>query len=88
MNRKAFLPALFILLTAALSHAQELRDCKVIGVSDGDTPGPERRRAGKAPRRRVADALICALATRHDGVLTRNPEGFRRFDPKIRVVRP
>ena len=46
------------------------------------------RRAGKAPRRPVADALIGALATRHDGILTRNPDDFRRFYPKIRVVRP
>ncbi len=46
------------------------------------------RRAGKAPRRPVADALIGALAVRCGGIITRNGPDFRRFYPKLRIVDP
>ena len=46
------------------------------------------KRAGNVRRRPVADALIGALALRHDGIITRNGEDFRSFYPKIVVVAP
>lgn len=46
------------------------------------------KRAGNVRRRPVADALIGALALRHDGIITRNGEDFRSFYPKIVVVEP
>ncbi len=46
------------------------------------------KRTGAARRRPVADALIGALALRHDGIITRNPQDFQSFFPKIVVVAP
>jgi predicted nucleic acid-binding protein len=46
------------------------------------------KRAGKASRRPVADALIGALALRHDGIITRNAQDFRSFYAQIRIIDP
>jgi predicted nucleic acid-binding protein len=46
------------------------------------------KRAGKAKRRPVADALIGALAARHDGIITRNGGHFRSFYPQLTLVDP
>ncbi len=46
------------------------------------------KRAGRVRRRPVADALIGALALRHDGLITRNGPDFRSFYPKLRVIDP
>jgi predicted nucleic acid-binding protein len=46
------------------------------------------RRARRAGKRPVADALIGALALRHDGLVTRNGDDFRSFYPKLRIVDP
>jgi predicted nucleic acid-binding protein len=46
------------------------------------------KRSGQTRRRPVADALIGALAARHEGIITRNTADFRSFYPAIRVVDP
>ena len=46
------------------------------------------RRAGKSKRRPVADALIGAMAIRHDGIITRNGDDFLSFYPDLSVVEP
>jgi predicted nucleic acid-binding protein len=46
------------------------------------------KRARRARRRPVADALIGALAMRHDGIVSRNGTDFRSFYPKLRVLDP
>ncbi len=46
------------------------------------------KRAGQAPRRPVADALIGALAARTGGIITRNGADFESFYPGIRVIDP
>lgn len=46
------------------------------------------RRKGLAAKRPLADVLIGALALRHDGLVTRNAAGFRRFYPSLRIVDP
>lgn len=46
------------------------------------------RRKGFAPKRPVADVLIGALALRHEGLVTRNPDDFHRFYPSLRIVVP
>jgi predicted nucleic acid-binding protein len=46
------------------------------------------RRARRARRRPAADALIGALAARHDGIITRNGDDFRSFYPNLRIVDP
>ena len=46
------------------------------------------RRAGIAPRRPVADALIGALGVRSGGLITRKAADFNRFYPKLRIVDP
>jgi predicted nucleic acid-binding protein len=46
------------------------------------------KRAGRARRRPAADALIGALAARHDGLITRNGTDFRSFYPGLRIVDP
>lgn len=46
------------------------------------------KRSGQSRRRPVADALIGALAARHDGIMTRNGAEFRSFYPQLRVVDP
>lgn len=45
------------------------------------------KRAGKTPKRPVADILIGAFACRFDGLLSRNPADFRVF-PQLAVVGP
>lgn len=47
-----------------------------------------RKRAGKAPRRPVADALIGAFATTRQGLITRNADDFRTFFPSLAIVEP
>lgn len=46
------------------------------------------KRAERAGRRPVADALIGALAVRHDGIITRNGDDFRSFYPNLVIVDP
>ena len=46
------------------------------------------KRRGAAPKRPVADILIGALALRHEGLITRNPEDFRRHFPSLRIETP
>ena len=46
------------------------------------------KRTGQTRRRPVADALIGALAARHDGLMTRNESDFRSFYPTLRIVDP
>lgn len=46
------------------------------------------KQAGRAGRRPAADALIGALAARHDGIITRDGGHFRSFYPALRVVDP
>jgi predicted nucleic acid-binding protein len=46
------------------------------------------KRAGRLRRRPVADALIGALAARHEGIITRNGNDFRTFYPNLRIVDP
>jgi len=46
------------------------------------------RRAGRTDRRPVADVLIGALATLHDGIITRNTDDFRALYPTLPIVDP
>ena len=46
------------------------------------------RRAEKLPRRLIADILIGAFAANRSGLVTRNPEDFRRWFPTLRVKVP
>jgi predicted nucleic acid-binding protein len=46
------------------------------------------KRAGHTRRRPVADALVGALAARHEGIITRNAAEFRSFYPSLRIVDP
>lgn len=45
-----------------------------------------RRRSSQLPRRPVADVLIAAFATRHQGVITRNAADFRAVAPTLTVI--
>lgn len=46
------------------------------------------RRGGGAAKRPVADILIGAFATRFDGLVTRNPDDFKRWFPKLKLRSP
>lgn len=46
------------------------------------------RRHERLPRRPVADILIGAFAANRTGLVTRNPEDFRRWFPKLRLKVP
>lgn len=46
------------------------------------------RRAGRAPRRPVADVLIGAFASTRQGLLTRNPDDFALLFPMLTVASP
>ena len=46
------------------------------------------KRAGKIPKRPVADVLIGAFASRFDGILTRNEADFRPVFPTLKIVAP
>ena len=46
------------------------------------------KRRGQARRRPVADILIGALALRHEGLITRNAEDFKRHFPSLEVRVP
>ena len=48
----------------------------------------QRKRAGAAAKRPIADVLIGALANAHDGLLTRNPGDFRSLFPSLRLHVP
>jgi predicted nucleic acid-binding protein len=42
-----------------------------------------RKRAGLVPKRPLADILIGAFASRHQGLLTRNPDDFKAAFPAL-----
>ena len=46
------------------------------------------KRAGEAGKRPVADMLIGAFASRHQGLITRNPDHFHPFFPQLVAVAP
>lgn len=46
------------------------------------------KRAGKIPKRPIADVLIGAFASRFDGILTRNESDFRSLFPALNIVVP
>ena len=46
------------------------------------------KRAGKIPKRPLADVLIGAFASRFDGILTRNATDFRPVFPTLNIVVP
>lgn len=46
------------------------------------------KRAGRARRRPAADALIGALAARHNGLITRNGTDFVSLYPSLRIIDP
>lgn len=46
------------------------------------------RRSGVAPRRPIADVLIGAFASRHEGLITRNLKDFRRTFPNLELLDP
>jgi len=46
------------------------------------------RRSAKIRKRPLADVLIGAFAARFDGLLTRNPDDFRRIFPKLAILTP
>lgn len=46
------------------------------------------RRKERLPRRPVADILIGAFAANRTGLVTRNPEDFRRWFPRLRIKSP
>jgi hypothetical protein len=46
------------------------------------------KRAGKSPKRPVADVLIGAFASRFDGLLTRNETDFSTVFPNLKLVSP
>ncbi|HEX4963455.1 MAG TPA: type II toxin-antitoxin system VapC family toxin [Thermoanaerobaculia bacterium] len=47
-----------------------------------------RRRAGVLPKRPLADILIGAFASRHDGLITRNPDDFKSVFPDLPLSVP
>jgi predicted nucleic acid-binding protein len=46
------------------------------------------KRQGTAPRRPLADMLIGAYASRHSGLITRNPSHFRPYFPDLPLAQP
>jgi len=46
------------------------------------------RRSGQTPRRPIADILIGAFAMNRSGLITRNPDDFRRWFPKLAIKEP
>ena len=46
------------------------------------------KRQGLVPRRPVADLLIGAFACRAHGLITRNPDDFKRFYPNLNLLVP
>ena len=46
------------------------------------------KRAGKIPKRPVAEVLIGAFASRFDGILTRNEADFSPVFPTLKIVVP
>ena len=46
------------------------------------------RRNNQTPRRPIADILIGAFAMNRGGLVTRNPEDFRRWFPKLAIREP
>ena len=48
----------------------------------------QRKRAGKAAKRPVADVMIGALAAANDGLITRNEADFRPLFPNLSIIVP
>lgn len=48
----------------------------------------QNRRSHQASKRPIADVLIGAFAMRHQGLLTRNADDFRKLFPSVRLIAP
>jgi len=48
----------------------------------------QKRHTHQAARRPIADVLIGAFALRHQGLLTRNADDFRKLFPSLRLIAP
>lgn len=46
------------------------------------------KRLGESPNRPVADLLIGGFASRHQGLITRNPKDFRPYFPGMTLIEP
>jgi predicted nucleic acid-binding protein len=46
------------------------------------------RRTDKTPKRPIADILIGGFAVKRQGLITRNPQDFRRWFPKLTIRVP
>ncbi len=46
------------------------------------------RRAGHGRKRPIADIMIGAFAARHDGLITRNPDDFRPWFLRMKIIGP
>lgn len=48
----------------------------------------QKRRKNQAAKRPIADVLIGAFALRHQGLLTRNADDFRKLFPALHLITP
>jgi predicted nucleic acid-binding protein len=48
----------------------------------------DQKRNGNSQKRPVADVLIGSFAMRFEGLITRNPDHFKKTFPKLRIIVP
>jgi predicted nucleic acid-binding protein len=73
---------------AGISHAEAWTAADIDAAHKAWNACVIARRKDKAPKRTIADILIGGFAANRQGLVTRNPLGFRRWFPKLVIRAP
>lgn len=76
------------LLQLGVEHQEGWLTKDTASACEAWTRHVQNRRRHHAARRPVADVLIGAFALRHQGLLTRNTDDFRKLFPSLRLIAP
>ncbi|NJK90781.1 MAG: type II toxin-antitoxin system VapC family toxin [Blastochloris sp.] len=76
------------LFQLGVDHLKDWTAADTLCASRAWTLQVQRRQSQKTLKRPIADILIGAFASRHQGLLTRNPNDFRKLFPSLHLVEP
>lgn len=76
------------LLQLGIDHHGDWMATDTINASTAWAAYVEKRRSQQVSKRPIANVLIGAFALRHQGLLTRNADDFRKLFPALAIVEP
>jgi len=76
------------LLQLGVDHQEAWLTKDTANACEAWTRHVQKRRNHQAAKRPIADVFIGAFAQRHQGLLTRNVDDFRKLFPSLRLIAP